>query len=348
MTSRRGFLRGSLLLAGAWASGTEPVRADVLPRRIRIGFLGLAYSHGEPKLRLAHASPDWEVVGVCDPSEAAARVARELGVETCDERELLRRAEVVAVESEVADHYPMGRRVLEAGRHLHLEKPPALRVPDMRRLVSLARPRGLRLQCGYMWRHHPGFRAVRELVRAGGLGEVFQVHGFLHNRLDAERRREWARLPGGSMFELGSHLVDATVRLLGRPSKVTPFLRHHGLAEDALADNNVAVLEYARATAVLTNTALPTGAGWPRSFEVLGTRGTARLSPLEPGELELDLLEASGPYRKGLQKVPLPTYRRYEGDLAELAASVRDGVPLTASLEEEFLVQETLCRICGA
>jgi predicted dehydrogenase len=97
------------------------------------------------------------------------------------------------------------------------------------------------------------------------------------------------------MFELGSHLVDAVVRLLGKPNAVTPFARHHGKFEDSLKDNNVAVLEYERAAAVLINTALQIGATPQRSFEVLGTNGTAALQPLEPSALTIELAKPAGP-----------------------------------------------------
>jgi predicted dehydrogenase len=127
--------------------------------------------------------------------------------------------------------------------------------------------------------------------------------------------------------------------------KLTPFLRRHGKFDDALKDNNVAVLDYDRATAVLINTALQPVGTPPRSFEVLGTNGTATLQPIEPPTLTLDLAKAAGPYKKGVQQVPLPAYRRYEADFAELAAAVRGEKALTATLDEELLVAETMLQV---
>ena len=173
------------------------------------------------------------------------------------------------------------------------------------------------------------------------------VRGFISNNLPAERRAEWAEFAGGSMFELGSHLVDATVRLLGKPKSVTPFLRRHGRFDDSLKDNNVAVLEYDRATAVLINTALQAGSTPQRSFEVLGTNGTATLQPIEPPTLTINLAKPAGPYKKGSQQVPMPAYQRYEADFAELAAAVRGERPLAVSLDDELVVAETVLRVGG-
>jgi predicted dehydrogenase len=319
--------------------------ADSPKRRIPIAFLGSTYSHGPPKIKIAMTSPDWEFVGVCERSEAGRETCAKLGARLISQDELLQRAEVVAVESDIPDHAPHALLALKAGKHVHLEKPPAMRSADIREIVSVARQKKLVLQTGFMWRYHPGFNAIMEAARQGWLGNVFLVRGFISNNLPAERRAEWDDFKGGAMFELGSHLVDATVRLLGKPKGVTPFLRRHGAFSDSLKDNNVAVLEYESATAVLANTALQAGSTPQRSFEVLGTNGTAILQPIEPPTLTIDLAKPAGPYKKGLQNVPLPSYQRYEGDFVELAAAVRGERPLSVSLDDELLVAETVLRV---
>jgi len=341
--NRRQFLSTA---AGATAllAAPRPSRAaDPTPKpRIPIGFLGATYSHGPDKIRLAMSPLDWEFVGVYDTSDAGRQTCEKLGARLISQDELFQRARVVAVESDIRDHAAHALLALKAGKHVHLEKPPATRLADLQAVVALARERQLLLQTGFMWRYHPGFRAIFEAARQGWLGDVFLVRGYISNNLSPARRLEWAEHNGGSMFDLGSHLVDATVRLLGKPKAVTPFLRRHGKFEDALMDNNVAVLEYDRATAVLVNTALQAGTAPPRSFEVLGTKGTATLQPIEPPSLQLDLAKPAGPYRKGTQTVSLPAYQRYEGDFAELAAAVRGERALSASLDEELLVGEAL------
>jgi predicted component of type VI protein secretion system len=71
---------------------------------------------------------------------------------------------------------------------------------------------------------------------------------------------------------------------------------------------------------------------------------TQRETPLPT--LELDLARAAGPYKAGLQTVPMPEYDRYEGDLAELAAAVRGERPLSVTLDQELLVQRWLLKAC--
>ena len=70
------------------------------------------------------------------------------------------------------------------------------------------------------------------------------------------------------------------------------------------------------------------------------------MQPIEPPTLTFDLAKAAGPYKTGAQPIELPAYRRYLPELAELAASIRSGQPLSVSLETELVVQETLLRAC--
>ena len=342
--NRREFL-STAVAATVVLSTPLSLRAAETPRRIPIGFLGATYSHGPEKIKLAMNSPEWEFVGVCESSAAGRQTCEKLGAKRISQEELFERARVVAVESDIRDHAAHALLALKAGKHVHLEKPPAAKLADMQAVVALAREKKLLLQIGFMWRYNPGFRAIVQAMRQGWLGDVFLIRGFISNNLAPARRPEWGEFPGGTMFELGSHLVDATVRLLGKPKSVTPFLRHHGKFEDSLKDNNVVVLEFERANAILVNTALHVGAKPQRSFEVLGTKGTAILQPIEPPMLSLELAEAAGPYQKGAQSVPLPAYQRYEGDFAELAAAVRGERALAVSLDEELLVAETVLRV---
>ena len=346
--NRREFLSTTTAATAAAAlTAARPLRAAAPSRRIPLGFLGATYSHGPAKIELALKSPDWDFVGVCDPTPAGRQVCEKLGAKLIAQDELLARAQVVAVESDIRDHAAHALLALKAGAHLHLEKMPVARLADMHSIIALAREKKLLVQVGFMWRYHPGFRAIFEAAHAGWLGEIYLVRGFISNRLPPPRRQEWAEFPGGSMFELGSHLIDATVRLLGQPKSVMPFLARHGKFDDTLRDNNLAVLDYDRARAVLFNTALQAGGSPQRSFEVLGTKGTATLTPIEPGKLSFDLTESAGPYKKGAQEVVLPAYQRYDDDFIALAAAVRGEKSLSVSLDDELLVAETVLRASG-
>ncbi len=229
---------------------------------------------------------------------------------------------------------------------MHLEKPPADDVASFRALLTLAARKKRLLQVGYMWRYNPAINAALEAARQGWLGKIYEVRCTINKSLSAARRPEWAGFRGGTLFELGGHLIDPMIRLMGRPVRVTPFLRKDGDFRDNLADNTLAVFEFPRALGTVFSATMQPNSGHYRAFEVLGTNGTAVVNPIEPPSLRIDLDKAAGPYKSGIQQVKLPPYHRYVEDFKELAAAVRSGKPLSITPREELIVQEALIHAC--
>ena len=308
---------------------------------VRIAFLGAVHSHAEAKLDVVRKSPSFRLMGVCEPDSKVRGVLTTLGVPLLSREELLRRTdvEVVAVESDVPEHAADGIDVLHAGKHLHLEKAPAANLPGLVRILEEAKRRKLLVQIGYMWRYHPGINFALETARSGSLGQVYSIRATINNQLEAARRPEWARFRGGTMFELGGHVIDPMVRLLGKPSRVTPFLRTDG-ARDALRDNTLAVFEWGHAIGVVHSANLQPSASRFRAFEVYGTKGSVVVNPIEPPVVRL--MDGGGS-----REVAMPAYKRYVDDLAELAAALRGQAQLRVTPEEDLLVHEALLAASG-
>lgn len=331
--------------ATAVFAGALGIRSAEAPSRIKTGFLGTAHSHFKEKYQLLKGAPDWELVGLCE-EDASVRARGPADARWLSVEELFAQAEVVVVESSVSQHAADARRALRAGKHVHVEKPPADTLQGLRELLKLAAVKKRLLQVGYMWRYNPGINAVLEAAREGWLGDIYLVRATMNTLAGAEQRREWARFRGGAMFEQGCHLIHPLIRLLGKPLKVTSHLKHSAAANDALADNTVAVFEFARALAIITSAPLQPNAGPQRFLEVLGSNGTGRVQPLEPPSLTVDLAKAAGPYRAGRQEIKLPEFRRYVGEFAALAQALRQGAALPVTAAQELEIQEALLRAC--
>jgi len=331
---------------------TAAVAAAATAPPVRAALLGTQHSHARDKLRVMQQSPDFEVAGVCEPDpearQAQQKSSRYGGVRWLSEEELLGDAgiQLVVAECRTWEAIPWGWKVIRAGKHLHLEKPPGDRLAPFRQLVEEAQRRKLLLQMGYIWRFHQGLNAAIESARRGDLGEVFLVRGTINTDISAERRAELARYRGGMMLELGCHLIDRVVQWLGRPKQVRSWLRHDSSAGDKLADNTLAALEYDKTLAVISSAARQAGASQHRSFEILGTDGSILLQPLEPGaKLRVTTREGDKPGPRELSIVP--PVPRYVGDLQALARAIQTGQPLQFSYDHELLLQETLERVCG-
>ena len=335
MINRREFLGAAAVLTASSAIG-------VTGGRPKIGFLGVAHSHATEKVRIIRQMSEFDFIGIVEDSEKTREPFVKAGAKIISRDELLKEADVVIVESAVRNHGRDAIQALMAGKHVHVEKPPATNMKELEQIVKLAREKECLLQVGYMWRYNPGFNRAIEAAKNGWLGEVYLVRATMSSLIDASRRPEWAEFKGGAMFELGCHVIDAVIRTLGKPSKVTPHLQR--TRDDALADNCVAVFEFPKAQAIVTNATSTPNSGPNRFFEILGTNGVARVQPIEAPVLTVDLAKAAGPYRTSSQNVELPEYRRYIGEFAELALALKGEKKLPVTLDEELVIHEAVLR----
>jgi len=125
--------------------------------------------------------------------------------------------DAVAIATPVPTHYALAKQALEAGKHVFVEKPPAMRGEEMAELVELARTNDRVLMPGHLLLYHPGLRKVKELVDAGELGDVACVYGNRQN-LGVIRSNE------NALWSLGVHDLSVILWLLGEePSEVVAY-----------------------------------------------------------------------------------------------------------------------------
>lgn len=346
---RRNFLRytgAAALTLGNKLYAAKPIRA---------GILGTQHSHVRGKLQAMKDSADYQVVSVCENDPAARSKAQKDalygGLRFVSEEELLadKSIDLIVVECRVWEALNWGRKVINSGKHLHLEKPPGAEWAPFRELVEEARRKKLLLQTGYMYRDHRGMCAAIEAAKNGWLGDVYMMRGTINSDRTPDGRAIEARYPGGGFFELGGHMVDRAVELFGRPKKVNSWLRHDTSIADTLADNNLVVLEYDRALAVIASAARMWGTDQHRSFELIGSDGSIMVQPAEGSRprMRVGLRKAQGPYKAGWQEIDLGPQPRFVGDFQELARALKSGQPLKLGYDHELILHETLLKASG-
>jgi predicted dehydrogenase len=116
--------------------------------------------------------------------------------------------DAIVVATPVPTHYALAREALLAGKHVLVEKPPAMRADEMDELVALAAERDLTLMPGHLLLYHPGVLKLRELIDAGALGEVLCVYGNRQN-LGVIREHE------NALWSLGVHDLSVILYLTG-------------------------------------------------------------------------------------------------------------------------------------
>jgi predicted dehydrogenase len=160
-----------------------------------------------------------ELVWLCDVDEErraqaaqsypSARVTPSFDDVLADES-----VEAVVVATPVPTHYELARRALEAGKHVFVEKPPAMRGAEMEELCELAEERDRVLMPGHLLLYHPGVQKLKEIVDSGELGEVLYVYGNRQN-LGTFRTNE------NALWSLGVHDLSVLLYLIEEePSEV--------------------------------------------------------------------------------------------------------------------------------
>jgi predicted dehydrogenase len=154
-----------------------------------------------------------ELTWLCDSSDErrarfAARYPRSRVTADFDELLADDELEAVVIATPVPTHYKLARQALEAGKHVFVEKPPAMRRDEMAELLDLARKRSVVLMPGHLLLYHAGVRKLKELIDSGELGEVLCVYGNRQN-LGVIRSHE------NALWSLGVHDLSVILWLIG-------------------------------------------------------------------------------------------------------------------------------------
>ena len=115
--------------------------------------------------------------------------------------------DAVVVATPVPTHYALAKQALEAGKHVLVEKPPAMHAAEIDELVDLASAAGRVLMPGHLLLYHPGVVKLKELIESGELGDILCVYGNRQN-LGIVRTNE------NALWSLGVHDLSVILYLL--------------------------------------------------------------------------------------------------------------------------------------
>ena len=304
-------------------SGGGPLRAAV----IGAGFVG---PHHVDAVRRGGYAEVVALVGT-DPDRTAAR-ARELGVPRgADLAEVLAddSISVVHVCTPNATHAALATALLEAGKHVVVEKPLALTATEAAGLASLAERAGRHAAVAFTYRGYPMVREARALVDRGELGSIRLAHGsYLQDWLLEETDYNWRlEVPAGgasrAVADIGSHWFDTMEFVTGSrvesvfadfatfmPTRRRPVARTLTFGEGSGATEAVSIetedaavlamrlTDGARASCVVSQ--VSPGRKNALALEIAGTRRSVAWQQEEPERLWL------GSRESGFVAIPRP------------------------------------------
>lgn len=249
---------------------------------IRIGVIGCGRAAAAFHLPVLANMPDAEVIAVADTdSERLREIGSRFRVPHCYSRweDLLGNPAVdaVAVFVPTASHAEIARASLDAGRHLLIEKPLALSLQDIDLLIQRAAGTGLTVMVGMNLRWHRAVRGLRDMLRAGKLGEPEAVRtliasGFLHQHSVPAWRRQ-REMGGGVLFEVAVHHFDLLRFVLG--SEVEEVF---AMVRSGDGDDETAVVTTRMSTGVIATSLFSERTVQRHELEVFGRAGCASAS----------------------------------------------------------------------
>ncbi|MFH0751645.1 MAG: Gfo/Idh/MocA family oxidoreductase [Chloroflexota bacterium] len=139
-----------------------------------------------------------------------------------------------------------------AGKHVLCEKPMAMTAADAERMIEGCRAAGVTLMEAFMYRLHPSWIAVRELVATGRIGRLTAVSSwFSYYNDDPTNIRNIRAYGGGALFDVGCYSVNLSRMLFGsEPTRVeASIVRDPASGVDVLTSG---LLEFAGGVATFT------------------------------------------------------------------------------------------------
>ncbi|AOJ61150.1 oxidoreductase [Burkholderia ubonensis] len=318
---------------------------------LRIGLMGFGFAGATFHAPVIAASGRTQVAAIAtgQPDRARAAYPDARIVADLDALLALDDIECVVIATPNDTHFPLARQVLDAGRHVVVDKPVTLTSDEALALARLANARSRVFAPFHNRRWDGDFLTVRRVVESGELGRITYVTSHF-DRFRPQVRVRWreeAARGGGLLLDLGPHLIDQALALFGLPDTVSATVKTR--RDDGSAPDFVHLqLGYPDKDVALHASAL--SALEPARFTLHGTRGSYQKFGLDTQEDQLkaglspDDVEFGGGNPPGVLRVldgdveterPVPTL---DGQYAEfyraLAAAIREGAPFPVTPQD--------------
>lgn len=301
---------------------------------IRWGLLSTANinRHLIPAIRAAHRSQLTAVASRnLQKSQQYAR-EKEIPIAFGSYEEMLASDAVDAVYISLPNHLhaEWSIRALEAGKHVLCEKPFALTLNEVDRMIAASRASGRILAEAFMYRHHPQTLLVKDMVTSGKLGQVRLIKGNFSFMLNDEKNiRLEPEMGGGSLWDIGVYPLSYAQYIAG--SAPLTVNGEHQNGPSGIDQTFVGQMTYPNGifAQISCSFALP----FATSVDIYGTKGTLHIQhPFNRMEEDpyfwfIDADETRN-------KIPVPQKEIYLCEVENMEAAILDGAAMPVTLDE--------------
>ena len=167
---------------------------------------------------------DWErTKNIAEEKYPGVKTYRTLEVMLADNS-----VELVIVNTPNYTHYDYAKKALEADKHVIIEKPFTVTIEEGQELIDLARRKNKVLSVYHNRRYDSDFRTIKKVIDENLLGRLVEVEMHFDRFKEELSPKLHKEVPGpgaGSLYDLGSHLIDQALQLFGMPAKIFADVR---------------------------------------------------------------------------------------------------------------------------
>ena len=164
--------------------------------KIKIGQIGIGHNHSN-KLGAVRRYPElFEVVGYAEDNEEwitrRGEKSEFAGLPRLSVDEILEKSDAILVETDVWNLTKTAQLCVDAGKHIHMDKPASGTLEEFKHLLDTAKKKNLVVQLGYMYRYNPAVCRLLQMIKDGKLGEISSIDAEMSvHHTDSYRR--WLR-----------------------------------------------------------------------------------------------------------------------------------------------------------
>lgn len=314
-------------------------------KQIGVGVVGYGMS-GEHHCSFVNQVEELKLEALCEPVDVLREKAKgDHGMKTYTSlEEMLEDAaiELVVLSTPHHTHAPMAIQVLEAGRHVMVEKVMCLNVQEADDMMAAAKKAGRTLTVYHNRRLDGDYLTARKVIESGDLGEVYRIEVACNYYGPHTGWRTKMHLGGGFIYDGGSHIIDQVVQMAGCRAK-TVFADIQRRVWTDTMDTDTASLITVRFESGLVAVFDISSIAWHKKHRwlMLGEKGSFMKQDWEedPGYIETRVADLPARIEvEAIKRDWLPTYQK-------LADHLLNGEDLWVKPEE---VRETVKIIQGA
>ncbi|SFL54297.1 Predicted dehydrogenase [Gracilibacillus orientalis] len=238
-------------------------------------------------------------------------------------------------------HKEWSIKAMEAGKHVLCEKPIALNASETQEMDEASKKAGVVLVEAFMYRYHPRYQMIQELIQSGEIGEIRGIHGaFTFNNASAKEnvryKKEWG---GGSLYDVGVYPISAARMILKEEPQAATVHAFFSKEHDQVDMMSSGILEFDHGVALTFDCGM--WADFRNRLEILGTEGRIEV----PSAFVVSQNEQDHFYvhtSKGTKEVEVPYVNQYALQADAIGQSIQKGETLPFPAKDAILNMKVL------